>query len=137
MLNLTDLLPWKIFTGIAAAASLVLAFFLLLAHAETRSLTKTVANRDATIKTLNADVAREQQNAATLTSTLKQVRADLEAKAAADAAKLAETTAALKTAQANTVAARASAARLAAPAKGDTLDARVRDVDARLLETLK
>ena len=128
---------WKILTAFGAAGALILAFLLVTARAEIRHLEKIVANRDARIEVLTSDLAQANTNVAQFKTAIADARAKMEARAAADAAKLADTTVRLNAAQQTSRTASARAAQLAAPARGDTLESRVRDVDARILETLK
>lgn len=124
-------LKWKIFTGLGAAGTLVAGFFWLTASIENRSLTKTITNRDATIERLNRDYA-------TLNAEHQRQIDDLRKKADADAAKLADTQARLAAVQSSGSQARSASDHIMkAPPQGSTLEQRVLDVDARILETLK
>lgn len=135
-MSLTSI-QWKIATAFGVSAALILGFLLLTARMDIRSLNKTVENRDKQISVLKEDLAQARTNVATLEGAIVDQRARLEARAAADARQLADTTTRLGVAQRDAATARATAGRLAAPAVGSTLEDRVRDVDARILETLK
>jgi hypothetical protein len=139
-------LKWKILTGAGVAATVIMGIALLIAYSDNAHLQKVARNQDILING-NPDtgtpgyvqkLAQAETNTQQLKSAIDAQRVAFEAKAAKDAAVLADTTRLLSAAQAETRDARAAAAKLlASPAHGDTLDARVRDVDARILETLK
>lgn len=133
---------WQAGAGVAVVALLTTSGFLIAAKVENNRVTS--LNRVLDDRITNPETGyivlleREQTNAQTTKRALETQVADLRAAAARDAARLAETERRLSAAQRETAQARRDAARImATPPQGDTLEQRVLDVDARLLETLK
>lgn len=125
----------KIIAGVAGLALAGALFFLALNIAENRHLTKVNAGLDARINDPStgyvAKLAQTETNTTQLTATLADQKKQFDAKAAADAAALAASTAQLKAIQADNVRLRrASATIMAAP---DDINA----VDAAILGTLQ
>lgn len=125
----------KIIAGVAGLALAGALFFLALNVMENRSLTKQNASLDAKLNDPStgyvAKLAQSETNTVQLTSAMDDQRKQFEAKAAADAAALAASTAQLKAVQADNVRLRrASATIMAAP---DDINA----VDAAILGTLQ
>jgi hypothetical protein len=140
-MGLTETLKWKISAIAGCALMLAAGVALLLGYAENRHLQKVTRNQDALINAPGtgyvARLAQSETNTVQLKTAIETQRKQFEAKAAADAAVLSETARRLAAAQVLTRRAQAGAAKiLATPPQGDTLDARIRDVDARLLETM-
>ncbi|MEG3175846.1 hypothetical protein U1872_06360 [Sphingomonas sp. RB3P16] len=133
---------WKLAAGVGSVALLALAGFLAYAQIQNYQLNSVNAKLDAQINDpttgLLVSVAQCRTNAATAIGGLTAQNGILDAQAKSDAIKLADTTRRLAIAQAETKKAEAQAAvLLATPPRGATLLARVQDVDARLLESLK
>lgn len=133
---------WQIGAAGAALALLTVSGFLIAAQLENHRIASVNRQLDAQISDPKTGyvvrLAQAQTNTLQLKTGLERQVSDLKAKAAADAARLAETERLLKLAQADSRQARRQAADLLsrAPA-GDTLEQRVLDADARILETLK
>lgn len=133
---------WKLAAG--GGILLLLAVSGLLAYAQIQNhyLAGVNAKLDDRINNkstgLLVTVAQCRTNAETAIGGIQHQNALLLAQSDKDKAALAETTRLLAIAQAQTKKAEAQAAvLLATKPRGATLEARVRDVDARLLETLK
>lgn len=136
------MIGWKGGTIAASFAMVVLGGFLVMAQLENRHLSKVNANLDALINDPKvgyvAKLAQAETNTATLKLGLERQRDSWKAEATKNARLLAETTARLAAAQDETRRAeRQVGALLATKPRGATLEARVLDVDQRLLETLK
>lgn len=119
-------LKWKIGTGLGLLASIGLAVALVAAKIENRVKQHTIDGQAAAIVRLTSDLATSRAN-------FDGLKAATDRAAAQQATRLADT-------ERRLAAVRAAAPKpqiLTAPPKGDTLEARVRDVDARFLETLK
>ncbi len=133
---------WQIGALGAAVALLTVTGYLIAAQVENHRIASVNRQLDARISDPKTGyvvrLAQAETNTIQLKIGLERQVSDLKAKAAADAARLAETDRLLKAAQADSRAARRQAADLLsrAPA-GDTLEQRVLDADARILETLK
>lgn len=142
--TVTSITGWKWKLGAVAATASLIAVSGLLAYAQIRNyhLVAVNAELDSRINDpatgLLVTVAQCRTNAATAIGAVEQQNAALETQAAESKRALASTTAQLATAQRATRAAENSVAvLLSRPPAGDTLEDRIRDVDARLLETLK
>lgn len=142
--KVTSVTGWKWKAGaIAATASLIaVSGFLVYAQIENSHLAKVNAALDARIndpKTgLLVAVAQCRSNTETAIGAVEQQNRILTEQSTRDTAALAEATRQLAIAQAESKKARAQVAvLLSRKPQGATLDAQVRDVDARLLETLK
>lgn len=123
--------PWKIVTGVTGALLLAATVMLWSARSENGRLTE---QRDS----LTVQLAQEKTNGLQLTVAIAEQRRQFEAKAVEDARVLADTQSKLTAAQATTASARAAAAKILKGApKGTTLEERITDIDARLLESLK
>jgi hypothetical protein len=119
-------LGFRIAGAAGILGTLLLGLLLIAAKGEIRHLTK--VNQG-----LEERLAVCVGNTAVLENAIARQNAAMAVRAAADARKLADSTARLAAVQA----AQRRSSKLDAAPKGDTLDARVRDVDARLLETLQ
>lgn len=135
-------LKWKLIAGAASVSLLGVGFLLAVAQMDNRHLSKINDGLDARINDKNTglvvQLAQAATNAATLKVSTERQTTELKARAAEDRTRLEAATAALAIAQRKTRVAEARAAiLLSQPPRGDTLDARILDVDARLLEMLK
>jgi hypothetical protein len=135
-------LKWKLAAGAGIVSILIISGFLAYAQIENRHLAAVNGQLDSRIndpKTgLLVTVAQCHTNAATAVGAVKQQNTALVEQSKKDQAALTETTRLLAIAQAQTKKAEAQAAvLLATKPRGATLEARVKDVDARLLETMK
>lgn len=133
---------WQAGAVAAAVALLTVSGFLIAAQVENRriaAVNRALDDRITNPKTgYVVKLVQAETNTAVVVAGLERQNAALKAKAAQDAARLAETTRLLATAQADSrVARREAAALLSRPPAGDTLEQRVLDADARILETLK
>lgn len=142
--TVTSVTGWKWKLGaVAAMVSLVaVSGFLVYAQIENSHLVKVNADLDRRINDpksgLLVAVAQCRTNTENAVGAIERQNAALVAKSKADAATLAEATRRLAIAQTESRKARLIADRLLSrKPQGSTLDAQVRDVDARLLETLK
>ena len=135
-------IKWKIGAVVGGIGMVGCAVALLFAHIENRHLTKVNDNLDRQINAPKvgyvARLADAEHNTALLKGEIVKVNGKLKQQADESARKLAETTAIVARVQRENVTLKQQAARLlATPPKGDTLEARMRDVDARVLEGLK
>ena len=122
---------WQIGAGAAALVALGLAGSLLVAKIENRTLTKQLDQQGKAL-------SQARSNVTTLEAAVAKQNAEIERQGRLAAERLARTEAALaEAAVGRRDAERRSAGLLKNPPKGDTLDARIRDVDARILEALK
>lgn len=138
MLDIIQKFKTQLIIGSMSVALLATGGALLVAKIENRQLVKANTSLDTKVTGLQRDVAQAETNTEQLKTAITDQKRQWEAKAAQDAAVLAETKRRLVEAQTASRVARSEAAKiLATPPQGDTLDARVRDVDARILETLK
>ena len=133
---------WQIGASAAVVALLTVSGFLVAAQVENHRVTELNNVLDARISDpvtgYVVRLAQAQTNAITVTTALERQVADLKAAAAAADARLRETEANLATAQRESREARRQAAQILNPApRGDTLEDRVLDVDARILDSLK
>jgi len=135
-------LGFKIAGVAGVAGTLILGFLLITTRIDlgqvkrqNRALDDRINNRDTG---LVVQLAQSDTNVATLRIALARTRAELDAKAATDAARLAETSNRLAAAERDRERARRSSGSiLATKPTGDTLEAQIRDIDARVLESLK
>jgi len=135
-------LRWKLVAGGGIILLLIVSGFLLYAQIENRHLARVNAELDARINNpttgLLVTVAQCRTNAETAIGAVEQQNSALATRAAESARALADTTAKLEAAQKLTRAAESRVAvLLSRPPVGVTLEDRVKDVDARLLESLK
>ena len=122
---------WQIGAGAAALVALGLAGSLLVAKIENRTLTKQLDQQGKAL-------SQARSNVSALEAAVAKQNAEIERQGRLAAERLARTEAALaEAAAARRDAERRSAGLLKNPPKGETLDARIRDVDARILEALK
>lgn len=129
--------------GVASTIGVIVTGFMLVTTKIELHIVR--SDRNALYKRINDPVnglvvqlAQSETNTATLKLAAERTIAVLREKAASDALTLADTQSKLAAAQQTSVRAREqSAIILSSKPKGDTLDAQIRDVDARLLETLK
>lgn len=134
--------PWKIATGAATAATLALAAMLVVVKIDNHNLTRLNDQLDSRINDPRTGYVAQLAQATTNVETLKVQLAEqtdaFQKKSDADAAKLHETEARLAAALlARDKIQQQVDAFLAIKPRGDSLEARVRDVDSRLLEMLQ
>ncbi len=133
---------WKIAAGAGVAILVIASFFLFQAQMENRHLTKLNAQLDARINNpttgLNAQLAQARTNSLQLESALATQNQRLREQATESNARLTALTARLTEIQRQNRQLAADRARImATPPRGTTLDERVRDIDTRVLETLR
>lgn len=133
---------WQIGASVAVVALLTVSGFLVAAQVENHRVTELNNVLDARISDpvtgYVVRLAQAQTNAITVTTALERQVADLKDAAAVAEARLNQTEANLAAAQRESrEARRQSAAIMATRPQGDTLEDRVLDVDARILETLE
>lgn len=133
---------WRIGAGAALAALLIVSGFLIAAQVENHRLTRINAELDARISDPRTGyvvrLAQSETNVATTRSALQKQIRDLREQADRNARRLAESERQLIVAQRETAQARREAERLLRrPPDGVTLEDRINDVDARVLEGLQ
>lgn len=133
---------WQIGAGVAAAALLTVTGFYIAAQVENRRVTELNTILDARISDpvtgYVVKLAQAETNVITVRTGLERQVAALRAAADAAEAKLHETEAALVIAQRESrEAQRVAAEIMATRPQGETLEERILDVDARILESLK
>ena len=129
---------FKILGSLATVGCIVLGLMLLSAKMDVRSLTKTVAQRDAQIVVLNSDLAQARTNVATLRSGVDRQNAEIRRLSEESKTRTAAAETKVAAAKAETASAKQRAANaLAYQPKGETPAERMLDVDRRFLETLK
>lgn len=126
----------------AAAGLVIMAVLYAYALLDNRHLNRVNSQLDARITDpvtgYERRVAQANTNVENLKVAIERQTAEWKTQSAAAAATLAETQRRLDNAQAATKKAEArSAVLLSRPPVGDTLEARIKDVDARILESLK
>ncbi len=132
---------WKVGALAAGVLSVVLTGLLIAATFETRDMTK---QRNELSRQINdpatgyvARLAQSRTNEAQLADALEVQKKKFQAAAEVNNAKLKETEAALKQAQAQTAAMEARLKGfLATKPRGNTLEERIRDIDARGLKEM-
>ncbi len=135
-------LPWKIATGVAGLSTIVAAGFLLSAQIENRHLRKIGSELEQRINAPGtgyvSQVAQATTNVAQLKTAIAHQRVLFETAAKADRDRLARLEADIRQVRIANNKLRADSAAIAkTPPHGDTLEARVLDIDARVLETLE
>lgn len=131
MLSLITSAPWKAATAALGVVSLGLGVTVFVQSQRIDSLT-------VELKTCNADLTTAKNNAATLESALTDQSAAVKRISEESDRRLAESAAALAAAQRRSREAQDRAAViLRTPIKGDNLEQRILDVDAKVLEALK
>jgi len=131
-------IKWQIVSGVAGVALLAATGGLIYSRIEIRYLRNVVAKLTTKIKTIEADLATEATNRATLETAIARQNAEWQRQSAAGAARVATAQQKLAVAQAEARKARARAnAMLSAPIRGNTVCERVMDVDRRVLESLQ
>ncbi len=135
-------IKWKIFTGLAGLSFAAAAFFLLMAQMENRHLRKVNVQLEARINAPDigyaAQLAQATTNVETLKLALDTQNVRLREQALASGTKLAELTTQIDRIRRENEKLRSDSAKiLKGKPEGDTLAARVTDIDNRLLETLK
>lgn len=131
-------IKWQLVSGVTGIALLVACGNVISGRIEIRHLRKVVASLTTEIRTVRADLATETTNRAGLEAAIQQQNAEWQRESAAGAARLAQTQQQLAAQQARARNAEARAkALLSTPARGDTLLARIIDVDNRVLESLE
>lgn len=137
MINLSAI-KWQLVSGVTGLALLVALGNVVAGRIEIRHLRKVVASLTTEIRTVRADLATETANRATLEASIERQNAEWQRESAAGAARLAQTQQQLAAQQARARNAETRAkALLGTPARGDTLLARIIDVDNRVLESLE
>ena len=134
-------LIWKAATGLAVAAVVALSIMLVIAQRESADL---LVQRNELQKQINdpqvglvARLQQSQQNVATLRTSFERQIVVMRERAEADRVALENTRRQVVAANARAAAAERAAQRFAArPIRGNTLEERVRDVDARIMEEL-
>lgn len=122
--------PWKYGAIGAGILSLLLVGKVVLLNHEVHGLRETL-NR------CEADLTTSRNNAATLEAAVEDQNANIDALVEAQKKVMVRAAEELAAAQARTKAAERSAAGLSAPIKGSTLEERVLEVDARVLESIR
>lgn len=135
-------LRWKIAAGAAALVIAAAGIWLLSLQIENRHLGKLNTNLEARINAPGigyaAKLAQAETNAATLSGTIDTVNAKLRQQEADAAKTVGELTVQIATINRANATLRANSAHIiTGKPEGVTLEARVKDVDARVLETLK
>jgi glycosyltransferase A (GT-A) superfamily protein (DUF2064 family) len=136
--------PWKLATAGAAVLTAILGVFLFMSHLETKQLTaqrnKLIAQIEDPKTGFVARLTQANANVETLQDAVKVQNVKLQEQAVAaesDKRRLAALRVELATAQKETAAMQLRLNHfLATKPQGDTLDARVRDIDKRILEEL-
>lgn len=124
-------LKWQIAAGAGAAISIGLSVALLTAKIEIRHLTKVNDGLTVDLTQSKANVATLESAIATQNAALEQMGRDAAAAVALSEARVEAANVARKQAE------RRAAALLADKPRGETLEERVLDVDARIMEALK
>lgn len=124
-------IKWQIATGVGAAISIGLSLALLMAKIEIRHLTKVNNGLTVDLTHSKANVATLESAIATQNAALEQMGRDAAAAVALSEARVEAANVARKQAE------HRAAALLADKPRGRTLEERVLDVDARIMEALK
>lgn len=135
-------LLWKIGAGFAVVATIVLAFFLVKAQLENRSLGK---ERDKLTKSINdpvtgyiARLTTAQNNVVILESAIKRQNSEFTRQSNAAKAEMERLRTQLRAAQAESAALQRRVNKImGTPIAGQTLEQRVQSVDKMVLEDLK
>lgn len=129
---------WKLATGGAAIASIILGFLLAQTYFENRQLVRQVEVAAKQASVLQANLAQSHTNTATLQVNLDRQNLALRTQELEATTRLRETEQALEAARRES---KEQAARLrkilATPPKGASVEDRYEDIDRRLLESLK
>jgi septal ring factor EnvC (AmiA/AmiB activator) len=129
---------WKFATGLAGIASIVLAGFLISAQVENRSLVRAKDKVEQQLSDNRADLAQSRNNAASLKYQLDTQNGTLRTLSADSERNLADLKIKLAAVEADNRKMTAQLQRfISTPPRGGTLEARVVDVDQRILEMLK
>lgn len=129
---------WKLATGGAVIASVVLGFFLAQTYIENRQLVRQIEVATQEAMDLQADLAQSHTNTATLQVNLDRQNLALRTQEAEAEARLRVTEAALEEVRKqNKEQAERLRKILAVPPKGATVEDRYEDIDRRLVESLK
>ena len=128
---------WKLATGTAAIASIILGFLLAQTYMENRHLVHQIEVAATKASELQANLAQSRTNGATLQVSLDRQNLALKTQKFEAEQRLQEVEAALEaTRRENRQQAERLRKILATPPKGATVEDRYNDIDRRLLESL-
>ncbi len=132
------MITWKIGAGIGALATIGLGAALVFAKIENANLTNQIDKQTKQITALTSDLATSRGNQATLIAQINDQNAAIQKLTEQNAREQAEGRRLLALANEQRRAADARAAALLnRPISGDNLEARIRDVDSRFMESIK